>query len=112
MFLDSIVGHVREEVGLRRRKLPPEARLVGINNRDLQTFEVKLETTERLAPLIPTGVLVVCESGIESLEQIKKLEKLGVRRFLVGETLMRAANPGAKLKELLSGQQSAISSGS
>lgn len=77
------------------------ARLVGINNRDLRTFEVKLETTERLLPMVPSGILVVAESGIEGREQIQKLEALGVHIFLVGETLMRAPDPGAKLKELL-----------
>ncbi len=76
-------------------------RLIGINNRDLETFEVKLETTEWLLPLVPPGVLVVCESGIESGEQVKRLEKLGVHAFLVGEALMRAPDPGAKLRELL-----------
>jgi indole-3-glycerol phosphate synthase len=102
LSLDALVEvHTEDELD---RALKAKARLVGINNRDLQTFEVKLETTERLAPLIPTGVLVVCESGIESLEQINKLEKLGVRRFLVGETLMRAADPGKKLEELLGRQ--------
>ncbi|SRR5713226_1123007 len=77
------------------------AHLIGINNRDLQTFEVRLETTERLMPLVPKGISVVCESGIENAEQIKKLEGLGIHIFLVGETLMRAADPGAKLRELM-----------
>jgi indole-3-glycerol phosphate synthase len=77
------------------------ADLIGINNRDLRTFEVKLETTERLMPMVPRGISVVCESGIESVEQIKRLEALGIHIFLVGETLMRAADPGAKLRELL-----------
>ena len=77
------------------------ADLIGINNRDLRTFEVKVETTERLMPMVPRGISVVCESGIESAAQIRKLEGLGIHIFLVGETLMRAADPGAKLKELL-----------
>jgi indole-3-glycerol phosphate synthase len=81
------------------------ARLIGINNRDLRSFEVKLETTERLMPMVPSGVSVVCESGIESIEQIRKLEGLGIHIFLVGETLMRAADPGAKLRELLEERQ-------
>ena len=77
------------------------ADLIGINNRDLRTFEVKVETTERLMPMVPRGISVVCESGIESAAQIRRLEGLGIHIFLVGETLMRAADPGAKLKELL-----------
>jgi len=76
--------------------------LIGINSRDLRTFEVSLETTERLIPMVPPGVTVVCESGIDSPEQMKKLEDLGAHVFLVGEALMRASDPGAKLKELLS----------
>ncbi|MGH9893764.1 MAG: indole-3-glycerol phosphate synthase TrpC, partial [bacterium] len=97
----EVLVEVHRETELEKA-LKAGARLIGINNRDLQTFEVKLETTERLLPMVPPGVLVVCESGIESLEQIEKLEGLGVRRFLIGETLMRAANPGMKLRELLS----------
>jgi indole-3-glycerol phosphate synthase len=77
------------------------AQLLGINNRDLRTFEVNLATTERLAPLVPAGTPAVCESGIDSLGQIRRVEKLGIHAFLVGESLMRAPQPGKKLKELL-----------
>lgn len=99
LSLDALV-EVHTEAELECA-LKAEACLIGINNRDLRTFEVKLETTERLMPLVPPGILVVCESGIESLEQIKRLEHLGVHIFLVGEVLMRARDPGAKLRELL-----------
>jgi indole-3-glycerol phosphate synthase len=77
------------------------AQLIGINNRDLSTFEVSLATTEHLAALVPPNVLVVCESGIDSIDAIRRVEKLGVRVFLVGESLMRAADPGVRLSELL-----------
>jgi indole-3-glycerol phosphate synthase len=77
------------------------ADLIGINNRDLHTFEVDLATTARLAPLVPAGKPVVCESGIDSAEQIHRIEPLGIHIFLVGESLMRAAHPGEKLSELL-----------
>jgi indole-3-glycerol phosphate synthase len=77
------------------------AQLIGINNRDLKTFEVSLATTERLAPLVPAGKPAVCESGIDSLEQIRRVEKLGIHVFLIGESLMRAPEPGKKLAELL-----------
>ena len=79
------------------------AQLVGVNNRDLTTFEVSLVTTERLAPLVPAGKPVVCESGIDSIEQIRRVEKLGIHAFLIGESLMRAPAPGRKLAELLNG---------
>jgi indole-3-glycerol phosphate synthase len=79
------------------------AQLIGINNRDLRTFEVSLATTEKLAPLVPAGIPVICESGIDSLEQIRQVEAWGIHVFLVGESLMRAREPGAKLAELLAG---------
>ena len=77
------------------------AQLVGINNRDLKTFEVNLATTEKLAPRVPAGVTAVCESGIDGLEQIRRVEALGIHIFLIGESLMRAAQPGEKLRRLL-----------
>ncbi len=77
------------------------AQLIGINNRDLKTFAVSLATTEKLAPLVPGGMPVVCESGIDSIEQIRRVEKLGIHAFLIGESLMRAPAPGKKLRELL-----------
>ncbi len=79
------------------------AQLIGINNRDLKTFEVSLATTERLAPLVPVGKPALCESGIDSIEQIRRVEKLGIHAFLIGESLMRAPEPGKKLAELLKG---------
>ena len=79
------------------------AQLIGINNRDLTTFEVSLATTERLAPLVPAGKPAVCESGIDSIEQIRRVEKLGIHAFLIGESLMRAPAPGKRLAELLDG---------
>lgn len=75
--------------------------LVGINNRDLHTFEVDLSVSERLLRQVPSGVLAVCESGIGSVEHLQRLERAGSHVFLIGETLMRAPSPGAKLTELL-----------
>lgn len=97
--LDVLVEVHREEE--LRWALDAGATLIGINNRDLRTFEVSLETSARLAPLVPRDVTVVCESGIAGAEDIRRLEALGVRCFLVGEALMRCADPGAKLRELL-----------
>lgn len=76
-------------------------KLVGINNRDLRTFHTDLGVTERLAPLIPADRLVVAESGIAERADIMRLQVAGARVFLVGECLMRAADVGAKLDELL-----------
>ncbi|MCH7911567.1 MAG: indole-3-glycerol phosphate synthase TrpC [Deltaproteobacteria bacterium] len=99
LCLDSLVEvHTEEELTCA---LKAGACLIGINNRNLRTFEVNLETTERLMPMLPRGIMVVCESGIECLDQISRLEGLGVHNFLVGEALMSARDPGAKLRELL-----------
>jgi indole-3-glycerol phosphate synthase len=77
------------------------AKLIGINNRNLQTFEVDLGTTLRLRKLIPNSCVVVSESGIESREHVKALEDAGVDAILVGEALIRSDDPKAKAKELL-----------
>ena len=71
--------------------------LVGVNNRDLHTFETRLETAERLRPLIPAGCLPVAESGIETAADVRRLRAAGYDAFLVGESLMRASDPGAAL---------------
>ena len=77
------------------------AELIGINNRDLRDFSVDVERTERLMGEIPTGVKVVSEPGIARPEQLRKLEDAGVAAVLVGETLMRSADPEAALRTLL-----------
>ena len=76
------------------------ADLVGINNRDLRTFDVDLGTTERLAPKLREGALVVAESGIHTPADIERLEGAGADAFLVGEALMREPDPGAALRAL------------
>jgi indole-3-glycerol phosphate synthase len=73
--------------------------LIGINNRDLRTFETRLETTVHLLPRIPKERIVVAESGIGSADDVSYLRKAGVRAFLVGESFMRASDPGQALKE-------------
>jgi indole-3-glycerol phosphate synthase len=99
LSLDSLVEvHTEEELNAA---VKAGAQLLGVNNRDLKTFEVNLTTTEKLAPLVPVGMPAVCESGIDSVEQIRRVEKLGIHVFLIGESLMRAAEPGKKLRELL-----------
>lgn len=76
------------------------ARIVGVNNRSLQSFEVSLETSERLAPLFPPGVVRVSESGITSRADILRLEACGYDAFLVGEALVTAPSAGALLRTL------------
>ena len=77
--------------------------VVGINNRDLKTFRVSIETTRRLLPLVPEGALAVSESGFSTADELRALTDWGVHAFLIGETLMRAPDPGEALGRLLSG---------
>ncbi|HTM51747.1 MAG TPA: indole-3-glycerol phosphate synthase TrpC [Bryobacteraceae bacterium] len=78
------------------------ARLIGVNNRDLKTFEVSLETSLRLAGRIPPGIVKVAESGIRSAADVDRLRAAGFQAFLVGEHLMKAPSPAAALRALLS----------
>ncbi|MAY43018.1 MAG: indole-3-glycerol-phosphate synthase, partial [Oceanospirillaceae bacterium] len=85
-----------------QRVLPLNTRLVGINNRNLSTFEVSLNNTFDLLSSIPDDRIVVTESGIHCVEDIQAMREHNVHSFLVGEAFMRAENPGQKLKELFS----------
>jgi indole-3-glycerol phosphate synthase len=78
-----------------------KSRLIGINNRDLKTFETNIAATERLAPLAPQGALLVSESGINSHADLERLGKSGVKCFLVGESLMRQADLAGATRALL-----------
>jgi len=84
------------------RAVLSEAEIIGINNRDLNTFTVDINTTHRLRPLVPKEKIVVSESGIKSRKDVEKLGKWGVDAVLVGEALVTADNIRAKMKELSS----------
>ncbi len=90
--------HNEDEV---EKAILSESEIMGINNRDLNTFTVDITTTYRLRPLIPQERIVVSESGIKSKGDIEKLGKWGVDAVLVGEALVTAGNVIAKMKELL-----------
>jgi indole-3-glycerol phosphate synthase len=77
------------------------ARIIGVNNRDLRTFEVSLETSLRLADRMPSGVVRVAESGIHSAADVARLRAAGYQAFLVGEHLMKSGDPAAALEALL-----------
>lgn len=74
--------------------------LIGINNRNLETFETDINTTKKLKKLIPDNIIVVAESGIGNRETIDELRGLGINTFLIGESLLTAGDIGKKLKEL------------
>ncbi len=82
------------------RVLDSGAELIGVNNRDLRTFTTSLEHTLEVAPRVPVHCCLVSESGIRTRQDVLRLKAAGVRAILVGETLMRAADPGAALDEL------------
>lgn len=99
--LDALVEvHTAQEMG---RAAAAGAQIIGVNNRDLTTFEVDVETSVKLARLAPAGVTLVSESGIRSGEEIRKLRSCGYQAFLIGEHFMRATDPGDALKHLLQG---------
>ena len=97
--MDCLV-EVHDESELEKALISP-ARIIGINNRDLNTFNVDIDTTRRLIPNIPQGMVVVGESGITSREDILKMMEFGVNAVLIGESLVTADDISAKIKELM-----------
>lgn len=92
-----VEAHSEDELRIALRS---GATLIGINNRNLRTFEVSLETSEHLLPLIDEDKIAVAESGIKTGDDIRRLAECGAQAFLVGESLMRAENPGLALAAL------------
>jgi indole-3-glycerol phosphate synthase len=98
LHMDALVEvHTSEEM---KRALGAGARIVGVNNRDLRTFEVSLRTSVELSALAPAGTVLVSESGLRGAGDVDRLRACGFRAFLVGETLMRAEDPEAALRYL------------
>ena len=83
------------------RALDVNARIIGINNRDLRTFDVDLNISVNLSKRVPQDKIVIAESGIGSIKDIDMLRSKGVHVFLIGETFMKAPDPGQKLNELI-----------
>jgi indole-3-glycerol phosphate synthase len=96
--LDALVEvHTSEEL---RRALNAGARIIGVNNRDLSTFQVSLNTSERLIAEVPRDRILISESGLQSADSLLRLRRVGFRGFLVGEALMRAPDPETALRDL------------
>jgi indole-3-glycerol phosphate synthase len=97
--LDALTEvHTSEEL---RRALNVGAKIIGVNNRNLQTFQVSLETSERLIAEAPRDRIMISESGLKSAKSLRHLQALGFRGFLIGEALMRATAPEAALRDLI-----------
>ena len=79
------------------------AEIIGINNRDLKSLEVNLDTTEELVDFVPDGVVKVSESGIKKPDDVERMRRLGIDAMLIGGALMSSGNPAAAIKELLGG---------
>lgn len=97
--MDALVEvHTAEEM---RRAGEIKASIIGVNNRDLKSFEISIETSVELQKLAPPDAVLVSESGLRSREQIERLREIGFDAFLIGESLMRAAEPEITLRELI-----------
>lgn len=97
--LDALVEtHDEEEV---KRALAVGAEIIGVNNRDLRNFEVRLETSERLSALIPKDKVFVSESGVHTKDDVKRLNRVGAQALLIGESVVKADDPVKALRHLM-----------
>ena len=102
LFLGVLLEvHDEEDI---KKALKVKPAMIGINNRDLKTFQVNIQTTLRLFPLVPDGTIVISESGINSRDDVLRLEDAGIDGLLIGEAFMREEDIGKKVRELMVGE--------
>jgi indole-3-glycerol phosphate synthase len=93
--------HSQEEL---KRALAAGSEIIGINNRDLRTFDVDTAVAKKLIPLIPKGKVIVAESGLQNHDEVLELKECGANAVLIGETFMKAKDMTAKIREVMYGQ--------
>ena len=96
----EVLLEVHDEAELERA-ITPEISLIGVNNRNLKTFEVNLQTSKHLASKIPSEFIKVSESGISTIDSIKELQRFGFQGFLIGENFMKTDNPGVSAQQFI-----------
>ena len=101
LSVDALV-EVHSEADLKAA-LACGSTMIGINHRDLNTMKINTSLSEALVPKIPSGKLIIAESGIQNAEDVQRMKRLGVHGLLIGEALMTAADPAMKAKQLFSG---------
>jgi indole-3-glycerol phosphate synthase len=103
--MDALVEvHTSQEI---ERAIKAGARMIGVNNRNLRTFEVSLDTSFELVKVIPSDAIAIAESGLKTRDDLRNLARAGFKGFLIGETLMRSGDPKAALLKLMDDRGSA-----
>jgi indole-3-glycerol phosphate synthase len=96
----SVLVEVHDEAEMKVA-LELKAPMIGINNRNLKTLKISLDTSRNLARLAPKATVLICESGIEKASEISEMQQLGFSGFLIGTSLMKTSDPGKALSQLL-----------
>jgi indole-3-glycerol phosphate synthase len=107
----SVLVEVHDEEEMRRALSLPSVSMIGINNRSLKDLSVSLAVTERLAPTVPDGVIAVCESGVKTPQDVKRMCDAGAEAFLIGESFMRYPDVEAGVRTFLDEAEALVKGG-